>query len=152
MNGEHPIIALVRDLILFLSTDRLAIEDISARVGPVSHDSGGLAPIELRPALPGVTGARLARYPHSDAPYVLELDLASNARPTAAALTKLIGPYHRSRTDFDQPPEVIFYPGNEDRRWQVVVIAQLESALGDIEAAEITRLAFRRDPVDGAGR
>jgi len=54
---------------------------------------------------------------------------------------------NRARTDLGMPPKFMFCPPAEGRRWQVVVIAQLESANGEVEAAPIVSIAFRRDPV-----
>jgi hypothetical protein len=145
MNREHPIIELVGDLIHFLSKDQLTVEEVSARIGPVVHDPGGLMPIELRPHLPGLDAARLARYPDSGWPYVLDLELALNARPAAAALKTLLGDYQRALTDRGLPSELLFYAPTEGAHWQIVVVAQLEPAFEDLDTAAITRIAFRRD-------
>lgn len=147
MNRENPIIELVGDLIHFLSKDRLTVEEVSARIGAVVRDPGGLMPIELRPHLAGLDAARLARYPDSGWPYVLDLELASNARPTAAALKTLLGDYQRALTDRTMPSELLFYPPTKGSHWQIVVVAQLEPAFEDLDTAPVTRIAFRRDPL-----
>lgn len=145
MNREHPIIDLIGDLIHFLSKDQLTVEEVSARIGSVVHDPGGLRPIELRPHLPGLEAVRLARYPDSGWPYVLDLDLALNARPTVAALKTLLGDYQRALTDRSMPSELLFYPPTQGSHWQIVVAARLEPAFEALDAAAITRISFRRD-------
>jgi hypothetical protein len=139
-------IDLIRDLIHFLSQDPLTVEDVIARVGPVVHDPGGLMPMELRPILPGLRSARLARYPNSGLPYVLDLALAPEAQPTAAALKVVFGDYHRARTDRGRQPEVLFYPPALGSCWKVVVIVELALGVDALDDAPVTRVALRRDP------
>jgi hypothetical protein len=149
MTRDQTMTDLVQDLMRFLAQDPLGVDDVTARVGSVTRDPGVLMPIELWPAVAGVRSARLARYPDSGLPYVLTLTLASapDARPTLAALKAVLGDYRRARTDFGMPREFIFYPPAEGPHWQVVVIVQIESVNDEIEAAPITSIAFRRDPV-----
>jgi hypothetical protein len=147
MNREHPIIELLGELIHFLSKDQLTVEEVSARIGAVVRDPGGLMPIELRPHRPGLDVARLARYPDSGWPYVLELELALYARPPAAALKPFLGDYQRALTDRSMPSELLFYPPTEGSHWRIVVVAQLEPAFQDLDTAAVTRIAFRRDPL-----
>ncbi len=137
----------ILDMIRFLAQDPLLVADVAARVGPVVEDPGGLMPIELRPILPGVRSARLARYPDSGLPYALELDLAPDARPTPAALKPMLGDYDQARTDRGLPREILFYPPAEGSRWRVAAIARLEATGGELENAPIASIAFRRDPV-----
>jgi hypothetical protein len=146
VKDDRALTNLILDLVRFLSADDLAVADVAGRVGPVVEDPGGLIPIELRPILPGVRAARLARYPDSGLPYVIELELAPDARPAAAALKPILGDYDQARTDRGMPREILFYPPAQGTRWRVAVIAQVESN-GDLENAPITSIAFRRDPV-----
>ena len=147
MNGQHAMSALLLDLVSLLSREPLGVEDIVARVGPVVHDPGGLMPIELRPNLPGVRSARLGRYPDSGLPYLLDFALDTDAPPTAGTLKGLFGDYDRALTDRGQPRTLLFYPPAGTTSWRVVLIAQLASSTDDLDAATVSAIAFRRDPV-----
>ena len=136
----------ILDLIQFLSQDPLSVAEIVARVGPVADDAG-LSSVELRAILPGVRAARLARYPDSDLPYALELELTPDARPTVAALKPLLGDYEEMRTDRGVPREIWFHPPAKGPRWRVAAIAELETGGGELEDVPIASIAFRRDPV-----
>lgn len=147
VKDDHATTDQILDLIRFLSQDPLSTAEVAARVGPLVRDPGGLMPIELRPILPGVLSARLARYPDSGLPYTLELALASDARVTPAALKTILGNYDQARTDRGMPREVLFYPQAVGPLWRVVVIAQLDSTAGELDDAPIANIAFRRDSV-----
>ena len=147
MSDEHPTTALVSKLIRFLSTDGLSVEDVCARIGAIAEDPGGLLPIKLRSVMPGVETARLFRYPVTGWPYLVEIDLAIDARLEVGALEKLLGTGHPARTDRGMPAEVLFHPPGENPAWQMVVIAGLQSASGP---QVVSRIAFRRDPTDEA--
>jgi hypothetical protein len=136
---------LIRDMVNFLSRDSLTVEDVTARTGRVTNDPGGLIPIEVQSGLPGVHAARVASYPDSGLPYMLDLDLAPDAWPTVAAVKGLLGDYQQARTDWDQPRQLLFYPPAEGSRWGVVVIARLEPAAGDVADGRIASISFRRD-------
>ncbi len=144
----------IQGLIRFLSKDSLTFADVVARVGPVVTDPGIPQPAELKPSsLTGVRAARLGRYPDDGLPYLLTLQLADGARPTAAALKAVLGDYQRARTDRGHAPQVMFYPPPADgSRWRVVVIAELGpgSASGagseSLDDAPVTSLSLRRDP------
>jgi hypothetical protein len=145
VTGGPATTGLIRDIVNFLSRDSLTVEDVTARIGRVTNDPGGLIPIEVQPVLPGVHAARVARYPDSGLPYMLDLDLAPGARPTVAALKGLLGDYRRARTDWDQPRQLLFYPPAEGTRWGIVVIARLEPAADDVADGRIASISFRRD-------
>lgn len=138
---------LIRELVLFLSRDALTVEDIADRVGPVARDPGVPMPLELRPVLAGVRSARLSRYPESGLPYVLTIEPAPVARPTAATLKAAFGDYRRSLTDLGRPIEVIFYPPAAGAHWKVAVIAELLPRGDSLDDASVTTLALRRDPI-----
>jgi hypothetical protein len=142
---EQGIADFLFGLVVFLSQDHLGTNDICERVGPVSNDPGGLVPLRLRTTAPGLSAVTLARYPDSDIPYLLEMELVDEARPRLAELTALLGQYHRSLTRDGLPSEVIFYPVSGDTPWQVAVIAQLESSSPPSASARVTRISLRRD-------
>jgi hypothetical protein len=144
--GDLPLTDLVRELVRFLSRDRLGIDDVAERIGPVARDPGIPMPIELRPAVAGVRSARLARYPDSGLPYLLSLEPTPEARPTVAELQAVLGDYRRALTGRGVPPELIFSPPAEGPRWRVVVIVRLEPTAGGLETAPVTEIALRRDP------
>lgn len=137
---------LIRELVLFLSRDTLTVEDVAARVGSVARDPGVPMPLELRPVMAGVRSARLSRYPDSGLPYVLTLEPAPDARPTAAALKAALGDYRRAHTGRSRPIEVMFYPPAAGAHWTVVVIAELLPEGDSLDEASVTTLALRRDP------
>lgn len=139
---------LIRDLISFLSQDTLTVEDVVARIGPVTNDPGIPMSLEMRPTLVGVRSARLARYPDSGVPYLLTLEFAPDARPTVAELKATFGDYHRARTGRGRPISVIFYPPAIGTHWQVALIAELLSKGDDLDPVPVTTLALRRDPLD----
>lgn len=145
MTGGTAMAGLIRDMVNFLSRDSLTIEDVTAMTGCVTSDPGGLIPVEMQPVLPGVRTARVARYPDSGLPYMLDLDLAPDARPTVAALKELFGDYRRAPSDWDQARQLLFYPPAEGTRWGIVVIARLEPATGDVAEGLIASVSFRRD-------
>lgn len=136
----------LQQLIRFLSQDPLSVADVVARVGPVVSDPGIPQQAELKPSLPGVRAARLGRYPDDGLPYLLVLDLADGARPTAATLRTAFGDYKRARTDRGQPAQVLFYPPAAGPRWRVVLLADLGPIEGSLDEAQVTRLSLRRDP------
>lgn len=138
---------LIRELVLFLSRDKLTVEDVAARVGPVVRDPGVPMPLEFRPVIAGVHSAHLSRYPDSGLPYILTLKLAPDARLTTAELKAVFGDYRRSRTDFDRPIEIIFYPPAAGEHWRVAVIAQLVREGDSLDDAPVMTLALRRDPI-----
>lgn len=144
MNFVHA--GLVQELVRFLSQNPLSVEDIAAFVGPVTHDPGVPLPIELQPVLTGVRSARLARYPDSGLPYLLTLEFATESQPTLAGLRAVLGDYRRALTGRGMPPELVFFPHVEGKHWQIAVITRLSTH--DVEAAPITSLSFRRDPVN----
>ena len=140
-------IELIQDLVRFLSQDGLTVDDIRARVGTVMHDPGGLLPLELQPQMAGVRAAQLARDPVSGRPYLLDLQLAAEARPTVSALKSALGNYRQAITNRGRPRQVLFYPPTLATQWTVVVIAELAEGGDGLDDATATRLAFRRDPV-----
>lgn len=141
-------IELIKDIVRFLSQNRLTVEDIVARVGSVASDSGGLMPIKLSPAIKGVRSANLARYPDSGLPYVLEIGFEADAQPKVKVLKSALGDYQRALTHRGRPIEILFYPSSpEVALWNVVLIAELASGEGEIEDTLVASIAFRRDPV-----
>jgi len=141
------VIAIVRDLVRFLSQDPLSVEDVIDRVGPVVRDPGVPMPMELNPAMPDVSSAKLTRYPDSGLPYLLTIEPSLDARPSATSLEAAFGGYKRSRTDPGIPAELIFYPPANAPHWRVAVIARLESSGSDLDSAPVTSISFRRDPL-----
>lgn len=147
MNDQHAMSALVLDLIDLLSREPLGVDDIVARVGPVVQDSGNPMPIELQPNLPGIRAARLGRYPDSGLPYLLNFTLDTDARPTVETLKGLFGDYDRALTDRGHPRTLVFHPPAGTTPWRVVLIAQLASSTDNLDAASVSEIAFRRDPM-----
>ena len=136
-------IDLIRELHLFLSRDPLSIEDVIARVGPVTNDPGGLMPIELQPVLPGVREANLARNPDNGLPYLLTIE--PEARLTTSDLQAVFGDYKRMRTDRGQPPEIIFIPPASGSAWKVALLATLQTASEPLDEQQVSSLSFRRE-------
>jgi hypothetical protein len=143
---ERAMIDLIRELVLFLSSDPLTVDEVTARVGGVVHDPGVPMPIELRPALAGVRSAQLARYPDSGLPYVLTLEPAMDSRPSAGALKAVLGTYKRALTGRGMPAELVFPHAGNASRWRVVVIVTVDKGGDEMDSARITSIAFRRDP------
>ena len=139
-------IDLIRELQQFLSRDPLSIEDVIARVGPVTNDPGGLMPIELQPALPGVREASLSRNPDNGLPYLLTIELAMDAHVTTTDLQKVFGEYKRMRTHRGQPPEIMFNPPASGSDWKVAILATLQSASDPLDEQQVSTLSFRREP------
>ncbi len=140
------VIPLIQDMVGFLSQDPLTVEDVAARVGTALRDPGIPMPIELNPKLPGVHSAKLARYPDSGLPYLLDLELDPEARPTVAKMKAALGASRQAPTDRGRPRKVLFYPA-AGPKWQVVIIAELAQEPGELETTPITTLALRRDPL-----
>jgi hypothetical protein len=145
MKTEQGITDFLSGLVVFLSQGHLRTNDVCGRIGSVSNDPGGLVSMRLRTSIPGLSAVTLARYPDSDVPYLLEMELVEEGRPTLAELTTLLGEYHRSLIRDGLPSEVIFYPFSEDKPWQVGVIAQLESSSPPSASARVNRISLRRD-------
>jgi hypothetical protein len=137
----------LRALAALLSKDTVSIEDVIARVGPVISDPGGLVPIDLRPTIPAVKSAYLARHPETGLPYLLSLELTTDGAPTVAELSTAFGDYRRLRTDRGQPPEIAFAPGapNDGSHFFAVLTATLESAAEPLGDRVVTGVALRRD-------
>lgn len=137
----------LRALAALLSSDAISIEDVIARVGPVISDPGGIVPIDLRPTIPGVQSAYLARHPGTGLPYLLSLELTPSTALTVAALRSAFGDYRRLRTDRGQPPEIGFAPSAaaEGSHHSVVLTATLESAAEPLGERVVTGVALRRD-------
>lgn len=138
-------IDLIRELHQFLSNDPLSIEDVIARVGPVTNDPGGLMPIELQPVLPGVREANLARNPDNGLPYLLTIEPATDARLTTSDLQAAFGDYKRMRTDRGQPPDIIFNPPASGSAWKVALLATLQTASEPLDEQQVASLSFRRE-------
>jgi len=145
MNREDEMIGVIRDMFHFLSQSDITLQDVSQRVGPITHDPGGRMPLELRSILAGVSTAFLARYPGSNLPYILDLTPAPDARPTAAKLKTFLGEYRRARSDMGTPWKLVFHPSAGEEACPVAVIADVQPDAPDLESAPITRVAFRRD-------
>jgi hypothetical protein len=136
-------IDLIRELHQFLSTDSLSVEDVIARVGPVTNDPGGLMPVELQPVLVGVREASLARDPDNGLPYLLTIE--PDARLTTADLQAAFGDYKRLRTDRGQPPDIIFNPPASGSAWRVALLATLQTASEPLDEQQVSSLSFRRE-------
>ncbi len=137
---------LIRELIRFLSQDPLAVDEVTARIGPIVRDPGIPMPIELRPALAGVCSAYLTRYPESGLPYVLTVEPTRDAAPTVGALQAVFGDYRRALTGRGMPYEIVFSTPAEGTNWRIVLIARLEPVSDQIESTLVTSIALRRDP------
>lgn len=138
-------IDVIRQLHQFLSSDPLSIEDVIARVGPVTDDPGGLIPITLQPVLPGMREAKLVRDPDTGLPYVLRIEPAPDSQFTAADLRTAFGDYKRVLTHRGRPPEIIFYPPISDSPWKVVIHATLQSTSAPLDDQQVSSLSFRRE-------
>jgi hypothetical protein len=137
--------ATIQELIDLLVQDGLTVEDVAAVVGPVVVDPGAPLPIDLRPVLAGVRAAEVARYPDTEQPYTLIIKIDPDAHVSAAALQAALGDYRQVRTHRGMPAELMFFPPGRGELWQVVVIAQLEPGVKDLNGGPIVRIAFRRD-------
>ncbi len=137
----------ISEIIRFLADDALTIEAIAARLGPVARDPGGLMPLELQPRMPGVRAIKVARYPDSAVPYLVEIEPEEPARPALGSLRSELGEFHRLRTDIGRPVELAFRPRSEGTGWAVVVIARLATSDEPLDTAPVMRITFRRDPL-----
>ena len=144
---ERAMIDLVLDLVLFLSKDRLTVEEVTARLGSIAHDPGVPMPLQLRPTLPGVRSAVLSRYPDSGIPYALTLEPATDSRPTVGALKDVLGSYKRARSTPEMHVDLIFPLTRVGSTWRIVVIVTVDRTAGEMDLARTTAIGFRRDPV-----
>jgi hypothetical protein len=142
--GDHPMLALLPELVGFLSREPLTVADVVAKIGPIRRDPGVPLDIELAPSVPGVRAARLSRYPDTGKPYLLELDLASPI--PVAALRTVFGEPRQARTDRGLPRAVIFSPPGTEPHWTVAVIAEIPAGTTPIEGESAKTVALRRDP------
>jgi hypothetical protein len=136
---------VIRNLIALLSRDPLSIEEVSAYVGSVDRDPGGLMPIELRSALPGVQAASLGRNPDNGLPELLTIEFASETALTARDLRQAFGAYQRLRTDRGQPPSIILHPPAAGSRWKIALIADLRSTGIELDDQPVTEVTLRRN-------
>jgi len=143
--GEQTLIDLVQELVSLLSQDSLTTDEVKARIGSVVRDPGIPLPIELLPSAASVSSARLICDPESGLPYLVTLEPSPGVVITPKALRAIFGDYNRTLTDLEMPPEVVFGPTREGKRWQVVLIAKLELTACVIESARVTSIALRRD-------
>ena len=133
---------LIRDLVALLSKD-IALDDITARLGPVARDPGVPMPAELAPRDPAISRVEVGRYPANGKPYTVELELASPV--SVAALTAAFGAYRQGRSDRGMPREIIFPPAGMGP-WKVVIVAQLPPGASPIADGVTSTVTLRRDP------
>jgi hypothetical protein len=141
MTAVHA--ALVRDLVHLLSRDPLSVEDVVMFVGSVTHDPGVPMPVELRPSLPGVRSASLARYADSGLPYLLTVSFPPEDRPAPAELRAMLGDGRRSITGRGMPAELVFHAPPQGSGWRIAVIASLAGR--ETGSSPVASLTFRRD-------
>jgi hypothetical protein len=140
--GDPTMIQLIHDLVALLSNE-VTLDDITGRLGPVSHDPGVPMPAELAPRDPAMRRVEIGRYPDGGKPYTVELELAS---PVAvAALVAAFGAYRQSRTDRGMPREIVFTAAGTGP-WHVVIVAQLPPGASPIAAGTTSAITLRRDP------
>ncbi|MEO5929585.1 MAG: hypothetical protein ABIR47_06610 [Candidatus Kapaibacterium sp.] len=146
---ESGLITMILDFVAFLARDPLSVDDVIKRVGDLAGDPGIPMPIALRPTLPGIRSASLARYPDTGLPYLLTLVPSQDFHPTPSKLAVVLGPYSSPAGNRGRNPEVIFYPRVGDERWSIAVIVEVERTSSAIDIAPVISIAFRRDPVGG---
>jgi hypothetical protein len=144
---EREMIELIREMTGFLSREPLTVEDVIARVGPVTEDPGGSIPIRIRPDIAGIDLARLMRDPASGLPDALQFDFAPDARPKVKALREAFGDYERILTHRDRPSEIMFHPTATGTPRNVVVVARLSADDGTIDEASAASITFLRNPL-----
>jgi hypothetical protein len=137
-------IALLSELVRFLSREPLTVADVAAKIGPIRHAPEVPFDIELAPSVPGVRGARLSRYPDTGKPYLLELELDSPIPVTS--LQAAFGAPRQACTDRGLPRTVIFYPPGTEPHWTVAVMADVPTGTSAIEDESAGTVALRRDP------
>jgi hypothetical protein len=156
--GAASLLPVLRELHRFLERDKLTVGDIVNKVGTIKADPGLPMSMVLRPSAPAFQAARLARYPDG-APYLLEIELNPEARPTIQDLRDIFGEDRPSRGPHGERT-TIFYPPSREKRWSVAVIADLSRCWDPHSAAEpppgpceplhagsrVEKLALRRDP------
>ena len=133
---------LLRDLVALLSKD-IALDDITARLGPVARDPGVPMPAELTSRDPAVRRVAVGRYPSTGKPYTVEIELASPV--SVAALVAGFGAYRQGRSDRGMPREIAFPPAGIGP-WKVVIVAQLPAGASPIADGVTSTVTLRRDP------
>jgi hypothetical protein len=139
-------IEFICSLVLFLSQDCLAVEDIVTRIGSIVHDPGVPMPIELRPSMSSILTASVSRYPDSGLPYTVTLEFQTDAQPSIAAFNLAFGDFRRMLTYQGMPAEVFFLPPHTGTLWNVAVIAEVAPHIGGLESALVASVTLRRDP------
>jgi hypothetical protein len=136
-------IALLSDLIQFLSREPLSIADVVAKVGPIKNNPGPPQDIELAPSIPGVLVARLRPAPDTGEPDNLVLGLASSI--PVASLQTAFGPPMQVRSHRGTPRRLLFHPPGTEPHWTVALIAEIPSGATPIEEEATNKVTLRRD-------
>jgi hypothetical protein len=136
---------LIGGLVELMARDGLSVDDVVARVGPVSADPGHPVPLRLTATMPDVTSATLARDPDAGGPASLELRLAPSAGLRLGSLRELLGDHTEARSDREMPRRFVFPPSPTETGWHVTVIADVPRGAA-LETAPVSSVTFRRDP------
>jgi hypothetical protein len=143
-------IAFLTDLVHLFARDGLTVDDVVHTVGPIERDPGVPMPIVLHPIAGGVHAASLARYPDSRLPYLLTLELAENARPTAGELTRAFGPFVVLPRDRGMPAWIRFAPATPPSRWTVAINAAVAGSAAPSDGDEIPIIVLQRETADAS--
>ncbi|HMD46433.1 MAG TPA: hypothetical protein VKG43_09745 [Acidimicrobiales bacterium] len=111
----------VLDLARFVAKDGLTVDEVIARVGPVTEDHGVPLPMDLEPSLTGTREARLWTHPDSGEPYLLEVTPEPGVAPTVAGLESVLGRPRPARRSFGEPESWVFEPSGLEGRVSVTV-------------------------------
>jgi hypothetical protein len=141
--GGRAMIDELLDLGRLLSQEPLTMEQVIARVGPVTDDGGRDRAWELRPKDPRWRSARVARDRDTGAPFLVELAPAQVL--TLAALRARLGDYQMLRGHEDLPRQVMFRLPDADLPYRAALIASLADS-DTIDGANVVLVGVRRDP------
>lgn len=132
--------AKLLDLIAFLSQD-VSLPTIAERVGPITAAPAAPLPAELAPTAKELATAKVWSDADTGKPSAVELVLREPI--PVAELVRALGPYRQGRSDRGRPRELQFAARGQP--WEVVVLAYVPAESPSLEAAEVSRLALRRD-------
>jgi hypothetical protein len=142
VDAGDPAMTQLLDLVAFLSRD-VSVEDVTARLGPISSDHGPPVVAELAPRDPSFVAVTLGRDPDDGKPSTVHLELA-RAVPVAE-LVAAFGAFQQGRTDRGRPRELLFPPAGPGP-WKIVLIARLPPGSSPLAEGEASEVTLRRDP------